>query len=411
MARDIHYVGMVHASQQSADAVTEAIAMIDPDTVCIDVSADQNLASEAYWAALRPADLLKGAPMAHLYQLAGFRASTLLAVDAAVAAAEGRRLVLVDRPSLITIQRMWSKAPLASRIRLIAALLSHEDIDSDDVEVLHDDEMLQEAIAAVPFMFQAVIDERARYIKRQLDLMPRRTIVAALSKAVAQRVQQLDGTNEARDEAADELSSAPTFWLPLAFRVGTAALGWATVAFTAPSGLGAVSWLVAVGAASSIAVLITGGHIITSLASAAMSPIAALLPWRKARLVVPLIEARIRPAHDEHGLAINAGLDRRAFRQSPLIRPLLIAAALGITLPLGAIAALLWTLLSAAGTTNEQAVHHRHLTAAAASHHLGVDAHAGGNGHHARGRQWHAHVAVRCIDDIRADELTVLGGE
>jgi pheromone shutdown-related protein TraB len=186
-----YLVGTAHVSKASVDEVRDAVARLRPDVVGVELDANRRdaLVSGKRTTLASARRLIRDGKLLYLaaqLTLAAYQrrigkrlgvkpgAEMLAALDAAEQL--GARVALIDRDLEVTLRRAWDALSLTQHAMIAAsvavALLRVGPITADAVEQLKDPKARNEVIAelarAMPELKEAVLDERDRYMARQL---------------------------------------------------------------------------------------------------------------------------------------------------------------------------------------------------------------------------------------------------
>jgi pheromone shutdown-related protein TraB len=388
-ATRFHVVGTAHVSQRSVDEVREVIARVRPDVVCVELDQarhDTLIGGNAF----RDLDVVQVVRegrtiyvLAHL-ALASYQrrigtrlgvkpgAELLAAVEAARAA--GIPVALIDRDIQITLKRTWRSLGLWRRVTLFGSMLfggqgdaaagagvgldgaadDAGDMTQDTIEALKEPRALSELLAElgrqVPEIKTPLIDERDQYMASRLveeaGGAGRACVVAIVGAAHVPGIEvELAASGGASggaiDRAALERIPPPPLgarvlpWLIRALFVALLCWGWQRTDATGAIAL-MLAWILPTAIAAAAGTLLAGGALRSVAAAAAVAPVAAIYPPLQTGRVVGVVEAsRRRPTAADCARLPDDIQSLRGFRDNPVTRILLIAAAAGVGTAIG----------------------------------------------------------------------------
>ncbi len=325
-------LGTAHVSRASVDAVRAAIATGNYDAVAVELD-PQRLQSLTDPEALGKLDLLKvlregkaalfaanlglAAYQRRLAEQLGIEPGAELKAAALDARERGLPLHLIDRDVGTTFRRAssrlgwWGRAKLGGG--LVAALFADEAVDADAIEKLKQGDMLEasfgEFAAGNPALYEAVIDERDRYMAARLRELPRAAhdaigprhvlaIVGAghlqgLATYLRDETREPHGICEELDTTRQK-SRVPWFSLAItALLLGGVAWGVSHGGLEMGADL-LLQWMMVTAGLAAVGCLLAGGHPLSILAGAAVAPFKPFRPAIPAGAVSALVEARLR---------------------------------------------------------------------------------------------------------------------
>jgi pheromone shutdown-related protein TraB len=364
-----HIVGTAHVSQRSVEEVREVIARVRPEVVCVELDATRHEALTKA-NAFRDLDVFKVVRegrtlylLAHL-ALASYQrrigaslgvkpgAELLAAVEAA--RADGIAVELIDRDINITLKRTWRNLGLWKRSLLLSSLVVGFDTDKQRpatplteqaIEDLKEpkalSEMLSELGRLVPQIKAPLIDERDQYLASRLGDAGagRRTVVAVVGAAHVPGILERFGTPI--DRAALDRVPPPSLvwraikWLVPALFVAALIWGWRRSETTSLAEM-MLAWILPTSIGAGACTLVAGGSVLSVLAAALVSPIAAIHPLLGTGMVVGVVEAwRRRPSVADCERLPEDIQSFRGFWRNPVTRILLVAVASGLGTAVG----------------------------------------------------------------------------
>jgi len=324
-------LGTAHVSQASVDAVEDAIASGQFDTIAVELDSQRltALRDPEQLAKLKLAEVLRkgqGALFAANLALSAYqrRLAEQLGVEPgaelkrAVALAEtrGLKLELIDRNVGVTFRRASAQLGLWGRMKLLSGLalglITREDMSAEDIERLKTGDMLEasfgEFAKSTPALYTAVIAERDRYMAarlRQMAAGTREVLAVVGAGHLAGLADHLQRDTADPAGLCRELEAVRT----------SRALGWITAALMAAvvgmivwgfwrggADVGQaliIEWVVFTAGLAALGTLAAGGHPLSVLAAAFTAPLKPIRPpGLSPGLVSALVEAHLRkPAY------------------------------------------------------------------------------------------------------------------
>jgi len=326
-------LGTAHISRASVDAVEDAIASGQFDTIAVELDS-QRLAAlrnpeqlaklplvdviRKGQAALFAANLALSAYQRRLAEQLGIEPGAELKHAVTLAEARGLNLELIDRNVGLTFRRtsmrlgFWGKLQLISS--LAASLITREDMSAEDIERLKTGDMLEssfgEFAASTPTLYASVISERDRYMAARLREVPKgaREVLAVVGAGhLAGLATHLQKDNASPVNVRKELEtvrkSHTLSWITSALMLGIIGMiGWGFWHGGTSLGQALITqWLVFTASLAALGTLAAGGHPLSILASAITAPLKPIRPpGLSPGLISALVEAHLRkPAYGD----------------------------------------------------------------------------------------------------------------
>jgi pheromone shutdown-related protein TraB len=321
-------LGTAHVSRASIDAVEAAVGSGAFDAIAVELDAQRHRAMTEPDAlskldvfqiirdgkiGLVAANLALAAYQRRLAQQLGVEPGAELKAAAVGAAERGLPLHLIDRDVGTTLKRAWSALGFWGRSKLMAGLSASlfvdEDVDEADIEKLKRGDMLESSFGEfakeTPQLYEAVIAERDRYMAAKLreagaagNAKEILAVVGAghlkgLAAALREGREDPAATTHALDQVPPP-SKVP--WFTLIF--GTFLLtifGWGF--WHGGFDLGAklvLDWTLITAAGGALGCLAAGGHPLSILAAAGVSPVTPRIPALSSGMVSAVLEAWLR---------------------------------------------------------------------------------------------------------------------
>jgi pheromone shutdown-related protein TraB len=321
-------LGTAHVSRASVDAVEAAVASGDYDAIAVELDLNRHramtdpdaLAKLDLFQIIREgkiglvaANLALAAYQRRLAAQLGVEPGAELKAAAVGASERGLTLHLIDRDVGTTLKRAWSALGFWGRSKLMSGLAAgvfvEEDVDEADIEKLKQGDLLESSFGEfakeTPQLYEAVIAERDRYMAAKLRTAAAggsaKEILAVvgaghlkgLAAALAEGTEDPLETTHALD-LVPEGSKVPWFTLIFATLL-LAVFGWGF--WHGGFDLGAklvLDWTIITAIGGAIGCAAAGGHPLSILAAAIVSPVTPLIPALSSGMVSAFIEAWLR---------------------------------------------------------------------------------------------------------------------
>ncbi|MFB6144145.1 MAG: TraB family protein, partial [Candidatus Nanohaloarchaea archaeon] len=311
--RRVTIVGTSHVSRESVEEVREAIEILEPDLVGVELDQGRNesLTERSGWEDMDLAEAIREGKgylllmnlLLAIYQRRmgleqGMEPGTEML--AAVKEAESNGIVysLLDRDVTETFERLREELTFFEKIRLVAGLAAgDQEMDVEDIKepnVL--DQLLEELRTQFPAIQKVFLDERNEYMAEKLleeDFSHAVIVVGAAH--VEGLVESLENSNE---EVAEPGKSIP--WMKiLSYGIPVFILGMLGYSFykigvgTALQGAG--FWILANGLLAMLGAIVARSHVATWIVSFLAAPLTSLDPALGAGMVASYFEGRFYP--------------------------------------------------------------------------------------------------------------------
>ena len=319
-------LGTAHVSRASIDAVEAAVASGEFDAIAVELDANRHramtdpdaLAKLDLFQIIREgkiglvaANLALAAYQRRLAAQLGVEPGAELKAAAVGASERGLALHLIDRDVGTTLKRAWAALGFWGRSKLMAGLAAgvfvEEDVDAADIEKLKQGDMLESSFGEfakeTPQLYEAVIAERDRYMAAKLRASAggAKEVLAVvgaghlkgLAAALAEGREDPAETTRALD-FVPEGSKVP--WFTLGFATFLLAIfGWGF--YHGGFDLGArlvLDWTIITAIGGAIGCAAAGGHPLSIIAAAIVSPVTPLIPALSSGMVSAFMEAWLR---------------------------------------------------------------------------------------------------------------------
>ncbi len=321
-------LGTAHISKASVDAVQSTVASGAFDTIAVELDENrhrsltepQSLYKLNLFQILREgktglvaANLALAAYQRRLAEQLGVEPGAELKAAAVGAREHNLTLSLIDRDVGITLKRAWAKLGFWGRGKLMAglagSLFADEQVDEAEIEKLKQGDMLEssfgEFATETPQLFEAVIDERDRYMASKLRELSSnghsREVLAVVGaghlKGLAEHLGQDTEPTQHTIATLDSLpvkSNIPWFTLVLSvFLIGGFAWGFWHGGLAVGSEL-VLRWVLITGTGGALGCLAAGGHPLSIVAAFVASPLTPLHPALSSGMVSAFVEAWAR---------------------------------------------------------------------------------------------------------------------
>jgi len=323
----ITLLGTAHVSRKSAEAVRRMIDSGEYDAVAVELCPSRHHAlsePEALAnldllqvfrqgkAAMVTANLAMGAYQQRLAEQYGIEPGAEMRAAMEGSSEAGLPLLLIDREIGTTLRRTSHNLPWWKRWTLFSGLLvslvSHEEVEEDEIEKLKQGDMLETAFAEFAHdrkdLYQPLIAERDSYMAAKLieaaEQHPGKRLLAVVGaghlKGIEQQLQQIDQPAQtiAELDVLPPKSALPKV-LPWAI-VALVLLGF-FLGFSRSSELGwqlVLDWVLINGGLSALGALLAAAHPLTVITAFLAAPLTSLNPTIGAGMVTAGAELMLR---------------------------------------------------------------------------------------------------------------------
>ena len=340
------FILCAHVSKKSVEEVIETIDTLKPDCVCVelDEKRQQNLMTPIDYSQIKLFDIIKNKKFGYLiattiisqYQkkLAD-QLETKVGDEMKYALIEANKnnipTLAIDRDITITFKRIWSFLSLWEKCKLvytlILAMFSNEQISTNEIEALKQQDLIESALKEMGNSFNKVTNilvyERDQYMASHLLDLNYQNIVVVIGAAHGKGIMNLVKNQTKYDRSTLEIIKKPhpltkiiLFLIPLALTLFIVF----NLSFTNFS-----YWMLGVSLASGLGALICLAHPITILVAILAAPISTLSPILAVGWFVGLSEAFFRSPNvsDFINLSDNANNIKKALKNN-ILRVLII---------------------------------------------------------------------------------------
>ncbi|HVU03782.1 MAG TPA: TraB family protein [Polyangiaceae bacterium] len=368
--REIFLVGTAHVSRKSVEHVRELVRELRPDAVCVELDQARydSLVDESRFRSLDVstvlsedragqmlASLLFAAFQKRLGDRLGVRPGAEMLAGVEEAKRIGARVVLADRDVQTTLRRCYASLGALDRLKVVVALsalpFAAAEVDEAEVERLKNREAISDAMSTfaeqMPALEVPLITERDQYLVDSTRTAEGRRIVSIVGAAhVAGMVRYLDAPIDRAalvERPPPRRSVLPAVVPVLSFLLVALAFHRGGVPVVEGVLLRLLSSAAAGGA---LAVLGAGGHVVTALVAAVLSPTLVFPPFPYSRIVGRVQAAVRRPTPDDAGVVRGDMLAPARLRKNPFLAALLTAVLARLGRAAFAVVGLLWAALS-----------------------------------------------------------------
>lgn len=348
--REIYLLGTAHVSKKSVEDVSEAVELLDPDTICIELC-DARYHSIRNRDAWKKTDIftvikqkktllmLSQLILSAFYRKLGQQLEVTPGAEMICGADEAEKrnkiLVLADRNIEITLRRVWGGLGFFQKLKFMVSLLpsllfSSDEIDDETVELLKETDHLEAAMneltASFPGIRERLVDERDVYLAEKIRTAPGRKVLAVVGAAHCAGIEK--HIQMPCDLAPLEQVSPKPFpilgWLiPL---IIVALMVYGFVAGGAETGTESILiWFLINGVLSALGCIVALAHPLTVLTAFVAAPFTSLNPMVAAGWVAGLVQAALnKPTVADLENVPLATETMAGFWKNPLTRILLV---------------------------------------------------------------------------------------
>lgn len=318
--KTVYIVGTAHVSKKSVEDVRQTIAMVKPDTVCVELceARYKSIMQENTWKNMdifkvvrekKALFLLAQLVMSSFYRRLGLRLDVKPGaemVEGIIRAQEhGASLVLADRSIEITLKRVWGYLSFWNRMKMmsqiLAAMLFTEKIDEKMVEELKNKDQLENVLdtfaQSFPEIKRRLIDERDIFLAQKIRAAPGRCVVAVVG---AGHVSGIEAHIDREEPLEPLLTLPPRAIAPILIGFSIPAL--IIFLFVAGFSKGGAElslqalyiWVLVKGTFAAASAMLSFAHPLAVLAAFCTAPISTFQPVAKTGLVAGLVQALVK---------------------------------------------------------------------------------------------------------------------
>jgi pheromone shutdown-related protein TraB len=321
--KTIILVGTAHVSQESVEIVKLVIEQEHPDGVCVELDDKrfEAISNPNRWESLDLKEIIRRQQLSTLMVnlvLASFqkRLGDKLGVLPGTEMLEAIRMaekhnvpvILADRDVRITMRRAWRNTPFWRKSLLVSSLMlsifDTTEVSEDEIRNLKKQdvlsEMMKELGKEVPTLKVVLIDERDRYLaKNIMESSGQRTVAVVGAGHVAGICQTIEQQQSVDLEELKYIAPVSPAWkmvgwsIPLLIVGSIAWIGWQKGADAA--GENALFWILANGIPSGIGGILAMAHPLTIITAFVSAPFTSLTPVIGVGYVTAFVQAYFQP--------------------------------------------------------------------------------------------------------------------
>ena len=316
-------VGTAHVSQESVEIVKRVIEQEQPDGVCVELDAKrfEAISHPNRWESLDLKEIIRKQQLSTLMVnlvLASFqkRLGDKLGVLPGMEMLEAIRMaekhnvpvILGDRDVRVTMRRAWRNTPFWRKSLLVSSLMlsvfDTTEVSEDEIRNLKKQDVLSEMMKdlgkEVPTLKVVLIDERDRYLAKEIVEAPgKRTVAVVGAGHVAGICKTIEQQVSVDLEELNYIPPVSPMWkmvgwsIPLLIVGSIAWIGWQKGADAA--GENALFWILANGIPSGIGGILAMAHPLTIFTAFASAPFTSLTPVIGVGYVTAFVQAYFQP--------------------------------------------------------------------------------------------------------------------
>lgn len=323
----ITLLGTAHVSRKSAEAVTRMIDSGDYDAVAVELCASRHHALSEPEAlaqmdllqvmrqgktAMVSANLAMGAYQQRLAEQYGIEPGAEMRAAMAGADRHSMPLLLIDREIGTTLRRTADNLPWWKRMGLftglLASLVSHDDVEEEEIERLKDGDMLETAFAEFAHdrqdLYHPLIAERDSYMAAKLleaaERHPGQHLLAVVGAGHLKGIgEQIHLIRDSQDTLKQLDVLPPKSWVPrlLPWLIVALVLFGFYLGFSRSNEFGwqlVMDWVLINGGLSALGALIAAAHPLTIVTAFVAAPLTSLNPTVGAGMVTAGAELLLR---------------------------------------------------------------------------------------------------------------------
>lgn len=351
--KEIYLLGTAHVSKKSVEEVTQSVADLSPDTICVELCEARlkSIEDRDNWKKMDIFKVIKEKKtvflfaqlmMSSFYRKLGKDLEVTPGAEMIQGVTEARgndiELILADRNIEITLRRVWGGLGFFQKLMFASSLLSsfvfpsEEKIDDETIEKLKESDHLENAMdefaQAYPGVRERLIFERDIYLAEKIKASKGKKILAVVGAGHVPGIKQRlfeENSLEPITEIPPK-SIVPTLigWsIPLLI---IALIAWGYVDGGAQKGTEMVMiWVIMNSVLSALGAAIALAHPLTILTAAISAPITSLIPVIGVGYVAGPVQAFLKkPTVEDLEEVPNAVETVKGFWHNPLTRVLLV---------------------------------------------------------------------------------------
>lgn len=363
---EIIIVGTAHISKESVEDVREVIEREKPKYVALELCEPrlEAITKKKRWEETPVTELIKknkayfflaysllSAFERKLGEKTGARPGDEMLQGVNSAKKVGAKVILVDRPIAITLNRAWKEAGLKEKFRLFKELFTSifglEEVDEKTIEDLKKKDVLSELMDELsklaPSAKRVLVDERDEYIAGKLSELDGKT-VAVVGMGHKEGIEKrLKEKKKADFKRLEEIPKSRWKWSWFFYGITALVIGLFILgALNSPQNFLEMLkyWFLINGIFSAIGAAIALAHPLSILTAFVAAPFTSLSPAIGAGWVAGLVEAKLRTPRVKDFNALRDLMGIKDFWKNRLTRILLVAALANLGSMIGTFVAL-----------------------------------------------------------------------
>jgi pheromone shutdown-related protein TraB len=323
---NIVLLGTAHVSPESVEDVEKLTSKLDPDIICVELCRPRYdaLLDPDRWRKLDITKVIREKKMGLLFSSLilsayqkklglekGVKPGQEMLRGVELAEANGKELVLADRPVSTTLTRawrkvgFWSKAMIASQ--LASSVIVREEVTPEEIEKLKSEDAIADLFKSLPRQFRSVqkilIGERDEYLAEKV-----RQAAAKISKGTVLVVigaGHLEGVKRVLEEdtavdlrALDEIPPAKPIRTIVTWVIASVVIGFLLYRFGEKDITQTlIAWVIGRSAGAGIGAILSLAHPLTILVTMIMAPVSFFIPGTRLWMYSTLTQAWVRKPH------------------------------------------------------------------------------------------------------------------
>jgi len=318
--KKIYIVGTAHVSKQSVKDVETTIALVNPDTICVELceSRYKSMKDKDLWKKMdifrvvkekKTVFLLAQLIMGSFYRKLGEQldvppgAEMLKGIE--LSESMNKQLVLADRNIEVTLRRVWAGLSFWGKMKMMSQMLGSlfvsEEIDGSMVESLKQDDqlekMMEEFSKGFPGVRSRLIDERDIYLAEKIRTAPGETIVAVVGAGHVKGM--LECIKTPHDLTEITKIPAPSIWPSIiGWGISASIIALFVIGFFTGGAEKSIHsiyiWILVTGTFAAIGTAIALGHPLAILTAFVAAPITTIHPLLAAGWFAGLTQAFLK---------------------------------------------------------------------------------------------------------------------
>lgn len=366
--KEIYLLGTAHVSKKSVEEVTESVASLSPDTICVELCEARlhSIEDRDNWKKMDIFKVIKEKKtillfaqlmMSSFYRKLGKELEVTPGAEMIQGVKEARdnnkELVLADRNIEVTLRRVWGGLGFFQKLMFSSSLLSsfvfptNEKIDDETIEKLKESDHLENAMEefaqAYPGIRERLIFERDIYLAEKIKASKGKKILAVVGAGhvpgIKQRLFEENSLKPITEIPPKSLTPQIIGWsIPLLI-IGLIAWGFYDGGTQKGTEM-VLIWVIMNSVLSAIGAAAAFAHPLTILTAAISAPITSLIPVIGVGYVAGPVQAYMKkPTVADLEEVPEAVESFKGFWHNPLTRVILVVLLTSIGSTIGTIGA------------------------------------------------------------------------